>query len=117
MRRALLVVALLSSVAGFAVAAPSPTAPRAPDPAVDRGHQLAMRRCAQCHAIRPGHESPDGDAPQFSSLRLRFNEISLQRRLAAIPWGRHAGMPPVGLSDADRSDLAAYIERLPSPRG
>ena len=81
-------------------------------PAVERGRELAMRRCAECHAVRRGSDSPDGDAPPFSTLRLRFNELSLERRLAGIPWGEHAGMPPIGLTSGDRSDLAAYIESL-----
>jgi mono/diheme cytochrome c family protein len=114
MRRALMIIALLSSVAGLAVSQPA-SAARAADPAVERGHQLAMRRCAECHAIGHGRQSPDGDAPRFVALRLRFNELSLERRLDGIPWGRHAGMPPIGLSDGDRQDLAAYIESLRSP--
>jgi mono/diheme cytochrome c family protein len=115
MRRVLLTMALLSSVAGLAVSAPTSTPRMHLDPAVERGHQLAMRRCAECHAVRGGRESPDGDAPRFTSLRLRYNALSLERRLAGIPWGRHAGMPPVGLTPEDRRDLAAYIESLKSP--
>jgi mono/diheme cytochrome c family protein len=116
MRRALLIIALLS---GLAAVAPASAATRAHavDPAIERGHQLAIRRCAECHAIGRGRESPDGDAPRFVALRLRFNELSLERRLAGIPWGQHAGMPPVGLTEGDRRDLAAYIESLRSPRG
>jgi mono/diheme cytochrome c family protein len=114
MRRALLIVALLSS--GMTLAASEPAwAARRADPAVERGHQLAMRRCAECHAVRAGRESPDGDAPRFTTLRLRFNALSLERRLEGIPWGQHAGMPPVGLTAEDRRDLAAYIESLKSP--
>jgi mono/diheme cytochrome c family protein len=117
MRHALLIIALSSSLAGLAATAPSSAAPRPFDPAVERGHQLALRRCAECHAVGRGRESPDGDAPRFTTLHLRFNEFSLARRLAGIPRGQHAGMPPIGLTDADRSDLAAYIESLRTPRG
>lgn len=117
MRRALLTIALLSSVTGLALCGPASAAARSVDPAVERGHQLAMRRCAECHAIRPGRQSPDGDAPRFASLRLRFNELSLVRRLEGIPWGQHAGMPPIGLTAEDRHDLAAYIESLNPPGG
>ncbi|HEX2816752.1 MAG TPA: cytochrome c [Phenylobacterium sp.] len=113
----MLIIALLSFGMELAVSGPASAAVRAADPAVERGHQLAMRRCAECHAVGRGRESPDGDAPRFSTLRLRFNELSLERRLAGIPWGEHAGMPPVGLTNEDRQDLAAYIESLRSPRG
>lgn len=111
MRRALLILALAAPVSG---AFPSLSAARAQplDPAVDRGWGVAQKRCAECHAIRPGRDSADGDAPPFMVLRLRYNEISLARRIAAVTRGEHAGMPRMALSDADRQDLVSYIESL-----
>jgi mono/diheme cytochrome c family protein len=109
--RALLILAL----AATAIAAPIATARERPvDPAVDRGQGVAARRCVECHAVRAGRESADGDAPRFTVLRSRYNEISLARRIAAVTRGEHAGMPPTNLSSADRHDLVAYIESLGS---
>jgi cytochrome c len=116
MRQALLIIALLSPAVLWTISPRSPAAaPRPVDPAVERGHGLAARRCAECHAIGASRDSPDGDAPPFAVLHLRYTAISLERRLDGIPWGEHAGMPPIGLSSADRKDLAAYIENLHSP--
>ena len=112
MRQALLVFLLAAPVLGGAFAI-SPTAHAKPlDPAVDRGWGVAQRRCAECHSIRPGRDSPDGDAPPFTLLRLRHNEISLSRRIALVTRGEHAGMPPTAITDADRHDLVSYIESL-----
>jgi mono/diheme cytochrome c family protein len=105
MRRAWLIIALVASGAA--------AAERPSDPSVERGRDIAARQCAECHALRHGRDSPDGDAPTFPVLRLRYNELSLERRLAGIPWGDHAGMPPIGLTRQDRQDLAAFIESLP----
>lgn len=113
MRAILLTIAL--SVTVGAAGGPAAAEKRSADPAVERGHDLAMRRCAECHAIGYGRESPDGDAPRFVDLRMRYNLLSLEKHLAGIPWGEHAGMPPVGLTEGDRADLSAYIESLRSP--
>ena len=112
MRRALLIVAVAASV--FCGAQPSLSAARAQrlDPAVDRGWGVAQQRCAECHATRPGRDSTDGYAPPFTVLRLRYNEISLAKRIAAVTRGEHGGMPPMSIGDADRQDLVAYIESL-----
>jgi len=118
MRRALLIFALAGPVFGVPSASPSasPSAASAQvrDPAVDRGWAVAEHRCIECHAVRPGRASADGDAPPFTVLRLRYNEISLARRIAAVTHGEHAGMPHTVLSDADRRDLVQYIESLGS---
>lgn len=116
MWRALLMLAVLAPA--IAVAGPAPSAPtaRPVDPAVERGRDLAARRCAECHAVRYGRDSPDGAAPPFPALSLRYNEISLERRLAGIPWADHAGMPPIGLTANDRQDLVAFIESLHARR-
>lgn len=116
MGRSWLIIALSLAVAGPAICRPASAAPLPLDAAVERGHDLAMRRCSECHAVRRSRESPNGDAPPFVTLRLRHNELSLERRLADVSWGEHAGMPPTGLTAEDRTDLAAYIQSLESPR-
>jgi len=110
LRRVLLLLVLAAApFAGSAAARP-----QAPDPAVDRGQAIAQRRCAECHAVRPGRDSADGDAPAFTVLRLRYNELSLSRRIEVVTRGEHFGMPPLSLNDADRHDLVSYIESLRS---
>jgi mono/diheme cytochrome c family protein len=111
-RRALLTIALLSA-AGPGLAAAS--SPRPSDAAVERGHGLAVRHCSECHSVTIFGESPDGDAPRFPVLRMRYNELSLARRLAGASRGGHAGMPPIPMTESERRDLIAYIESLVSP--
>lgn len=103
---------VLASVVAFPLPAAAGPRPQAPDPAIDRGLGVAQRRCAECHAVRPGRESADGDAPPFTTLFRRFDEISLSRRIAAVTRGEHAGMPRTTITDADRHDLVSYIQSL-----
>jgi cytochrome c len=114
LRRAVLTFALAAALLGAPFAGASAAGAQPVDPAVDRGSGVAQRQCVECHAVRPGRHSADGDAPPFTVLRLRYNEISLARRIAAVTKGEHAGMPPTSLSDADRKDLVSYIESLGS---
>lgn len=103
---------LLLAFVAVPLTAAAAARPHAPDPAIDRGLGVAQRRCAECHAVRPGHESADGDAPPFTVLFRRFDEISLSRRIAAVTRGEHAGMPRTTITDADRHDLVSYIQSL-----
>jgi mono/diheme cytochrome c family protein len=103
----LLVAALAAGLAATAAAA----APK-PDPALERGRHLAERDCAMCHAIDTASHSPNPGAPTFRTIRLRYNPIALERRLAPIPMYGHSSMPPRTLSAADVPDLVAYIQSL-----
>ena len=87
--------------------------PRAPDPAAERGHALAQRMCAACHAVEPGGASPRSAAPPFGSSGLRHT-AALEGRLADLTRHGHYEMPPVALRPEDVRDLAAYIESLSS---
>ncbi|MBS0332915.1 MAG: cytochrome c [Proteobacteria bacterium] len=80
--------------------------------AADRGGQLADRACAACHATGLKGPSPNGDAPPFRALRLRYNSIALERRLEQLPQSGHPPMPLPPLSQDDAADLAAYIQTL-----
>ena len=91
-------------------------AQRAADPALARGAWVAERDCAQCHAIRAEGKSPNSNAPTFRQIRLRFNPISLERRLHPMPAEGHDAMPPRSLSTADVPDLVAYIQSLEPAR-
>jgi mono/diheme cytochrome c family protein len=100
----LMLTALLASVAAVATAAP--------DPALERGRHLAERDCATCHAIDAGAKSPNASAPPFAAVRLRFNPIALEKRMAPMPSQGHFAMPPRTLSSGDVEDLTAYIQSL-----
>lgn len=101
----------LAAVAAVAMAAPA-SAQRPDELSVARGAHIAARDCAACHAVGLTGESPVVSAPTFRALRLRFNPISLERRLAVLPAGGHPVMPPRALAAADVPDLVAYIQTL-----
>lgn len=100
------------AAASAAYAEPSPAQA---DPALARGAHLAQRDCAACHAVTAGAASPNPGAPSFSDLRLRYNPISLEKRLAAFPESGHEAMPPRSLQAADIPDLVAYIQAVDTP--
>jgi len=84
----------------------------APSGAVERGRLFAARECAGCHALGPVGDSPRAAAPPFRDVRIRYNEISFQRRMAEIAEGGHYEMPPLRVEPADAGDVSAYIESL-----
>lgn len=89
---------------------PGPAAP-APTQA-DRGERFAWRACAGCHAVGATGESRNGGAPPFRDLAIRYNAVSLERRLAEISRNGHYEMPPVFITVDESRDVAAYIEQL-----
>jgi len=86
----------------FAAAAESP-APLAPP--------VAQRICARCHSLGPADASHFG-APPFRQVALRYNELSLEKRLAGMNGRPHIDMPKVSLQPDEIRDLAAYIANL-----
>lgn len=105
-------LALVIALAGCATSTEPAADAAAPNLAAERGHDLARRQCSTCHAIGQADESLWPSAPPFRSLRLRYNALSLERRLPEIAEGRHYEMPPLSLDPADVRDLSAYIESL-----
>ena len=105
--KVLLATALAASLAAIATAAQPAT-----DPALERGRHLAERDCAMCHAIDAMGRSPNPSAPTFQAIRLRYNPIALEKRLAPWPAHGHSTMPPRTLSTSDVPDLVAYIQSL-----
>jgi mono/diheme cytochrome c family protein len=100
---------LTAACAGF-VRDPGPA--RALSPDAERGERFAQRACAGCHAIRPSDQGTPRSAPAFATLRLRYNRIQTERRLATISERGHYEMPPIFISADEAKDLAAYIESL-----
>lgn len=92
--------------------APARPAPGAQDPvaaAAARGHAVAQRVCARCHAIEASGDSPDARAPAFRTLTGQFVPLTLERKLAEIAETGHYDMPPVSVHADEVADLAAYI--------
>jgi mono/diheme cytochrome c family protein len=105
-----------TAIVGACATAGATFAQTHPDPALERGAWVAQRDCAQCHAVGLEGRSPNSNAPTFREIRLRFNPISLERRLHPMPVQGHDAMPPRSLSVADVPDLVAYIQSLESTR-
>jgi mono/diheme cytochrome c family protein len=81
------------------------------DQPATRGHAVAQRECAACHAIEPGGVSPRRDAPAFSGPGIRHT-ASLDGRVAELARLGHYDMPPLKLSADEARDVAAYIQSL-----
>ncbi len=77
-----------------------------------RGRDFARTECSGCHAIGATGVSPRAGAPNFGTIRMRHNELSLERELQAIEEVGHYSMPPMPISRSGREDLKAYIESL-----
>jgi len=88
----------------------------AQSPAERRALRFARLHCAQCHAIEAVGESPLTIAPPFRTLHLKYPVQDLQRPLAE---GIHPKMPVFQLTQAQITDLMAYLKALepvpPSP--
>jgi hypothetical protein len=80
----------------------------APPTAAERGHAVARRACAACHAIEAAGVSPAPKAPAFASVEMRHT-ASLESRVADLTRLGHYGMPPVKLSPDEVRELVAYI--------
>jgi len=82
----------------------------APTPS-ERGHAVARRLCAACHAVEPGGVSPRPQAVGFASREMQ-HMAGLEGRVAALARQGHYGMPPVALSAGQADDIVAYIGSL-----
>ena len=101
---ATLVLALSACAAGHG-------AKLAQDPAPDRGHRVAQRVCAGCHAVEDTGASPRPNAPAFASLEMRHT-ASLSGRVAELTRKGHYEMPPLQLRPDEVDDLVSYIASL-----
>ena len=81
------------------------------EPAAQRGHDFAVRRCAACHTVGLD-DGGAGEGPAFRKLSMRYNAISLQRRFAEISQHGFDRMPAVTFTGAEAEDLIAYFATL-----
>lgn len=83
---------------------------------VARGFSFAEAQCSGCHALRPGVQPPNPQAPSFVAVAndMGFNQESLRE------FFRDGHDTPAAMSiklDADDAEIAtAYIMSLRTPR-
>lgn len=81
------------------------------DPAQQRGHDFAVRRCSGCHTVGLDDGGAD-EGPAFYTLARRHNPVSLERRFAEVSAHGFDHMPPVSFTRAEAEDLIAYFDSL-----
>lgn len=114
MRRVLMSFLLLAAT-GCATSGQSPS--KSLDASADRGRLYALRSCAGCHAVGVLSASPNPNAPSFSAIRLRYNSLSLPRRLAAISENGHYEMPPIHMTPDEIREIVAFVESIDASEG
>lgn len=115
--RRILMSFLLLTAAGCATSGPTPNSSTNLDVSADRGRFYALRSCAGCHAVGVLGESPNASAPSFGAIRLRYNALSLPRRLAEISKSGHYEMPPIYMTPNEIQDIVAYVETVNASEG
>lgn len=113
--RRMLIGLLLLTATGCATSGPTPA--KSLDASADRGRFYALRSCAGCHAVGALGSSPNPNAPSFSAIRLRYNALSLPRRLAEISENGHYEMPPIAMTPDEIRDIVAYVETIDDSKG
>ena len=76
----------------------------------ERGAALAQGWCSQCHAIAPGHPSPDAKAPTFPAIAAELTATDYA--LHVFLRTPHATMPNFRITAVDIDDLVAYITSM-----
>jgi cytochrome c len=80
-----------------------------------RGRVLAVRLCAQCHAIGKNDASPRVTAPPFRRLEQRLNLDTFASRLRQGLMTGHYDMPEFRFSREDARALVAYLRTIQGP--
>lgn len=99
-----LVTLVVAAIAGPAFAQSS-------DSSIEAGRRVALRACANCHAIDEG-KSPATNAPPFRTFYRRFDIDSLPNQFKDGMMAGHSEMPIVRLDAAEVAALTAYIKGL-----
>jgi mono/diheme cytochrome c family protein len=81
----------------------------------ERGHALAQKQCARCHAIEREGSSPMGLAPPFRELSQRYPIEMLAEALAEGIMTGHPAMPNFTFHPRDIEALLTYIDGLSPP--
>jgi mono/diheme cytochrome c family protein len=83
-------------------------------PDAQKGHELAERLCAACHAVTPGSTSGRPDVPSFTVI-AKLPNLTPERLVGAIILP-HPPMPGVPLTTEEIRDVVAYIMSLRSQK-
>lgn len=81
------------------------------DPAQQRGHDFAVRRCAGCHTVGLDDGGAQ-DGPAFYKLARRYNALQLERRFAEVSEHGFDRMPSIPFTRSEAEDLVAYFDSL-----
>ena len=108
----MIAIATLATLGAWA--GPARAAEHAKDMAAARGHRIAQRACASCHAVESKDVSRLAKAPPFASLEMRHT-ASLSGRVEELTRLGHYDMPPLKLRRSEVDDLVHYIASLDPP--
>lgn len=80
-----------------------------------RGRTLAIRLCAQCHAIGNSNVSPKTGAPPFRHLESRVDLDNFQQRLRRGLMSSYHDMPVFRFTREDARAMVAYLRLIQRP--
>jgi mono/diheme cytochrome c family protein len=104
-------------VAALALSALAATAPEVEALSAQerRGRVLAVRLCAQCHAIGKSDASARPSAPPLRHLHKRVNLDTFASRLRQGLMSGHYDMPEFRFSREDARAMVAYLRSIQRP--
>lgn len=109
---ALLSIAALAACSSLATE-PAASSAEAVDPGlVAAGRQVAVLRCARCHALDDMSRSPLPSAPPMAQMLERYNADMLASDLIDGIRVGHDEMPEFSLSVSEADALVAYLRSL-----
>ena len=76
------------------------------------GRDLARAQCGGCHAIAPGEQSPNEEAPPFADVAKLYPPESLEEALAEGIMVGHEAMPAFEFTPDQVEQLVAYLKSL-----
>jgi len=107
------VLAVCAAVLAGGLQAAAPQRPGASQGDVQRGFQLALKVCEECHIVADGRSRrspPAADAPSFFDLAKQRRVTPFYLR--AFFRTPHRNMPDLILPRGERDDVIAYILSL-----
>ena len=79
------------------------------------GETLLTRNCGSCHAVGRSGDSPQKDAPAFSTLGSRYPIESLEEALGEGMMAGHPEMPEFKYDADDVGAIIAYLKSIQRP--
>jgi cytochrome c len=80
-----------------------------------RGHAIAERMCARCHAVGRRDQSPHIGAPPFRDLDRRVDVDAFMTRLREGLTSGHPDMPTFRFTRQDARAFIAYLRSIEAP--